>query len=85
MREALAVGAALAGLALLGLKAADLGTVILEQLMDVRLNELLSRSKHRPGVPTQVHLRDGTPLFVQVHQEPTSAGFTLPTPKAAES
>lgn len=78
-------GANRVGLALLGLKAADLGTVILEQLMDVRLNELLSRFKHRPGVPTQVHLRDGTPLFVQVHQEPTSAGFTLPTPKAAES
>ena len=77
------VGANRAGLDLLGLKAIDLGAVMLEQLMDVRLDELLSRFRQPPGTPSQIHLRDGTPLFVQVLQAPVSAGFTMPAPKAA--
>ncbi|MES2880054.1 MAG: sigma-54-dependent Fis family transcriptional regulator [Pseudomonadota bacterium] len=61
------VGANRAGLALLHLTASDLGATQLTRTMDVRLEELLSRHKRRPGQPMQVRLLDGSTLFVQVH------------------
>ena len=64
------VGANRSGLALLGLTPADLGTLPLERRLDVRLDELLSRHRRRPGQPVLIHLHDGTPLFALVHAEP---------------
>jgi transcriptional regulator of acetoin/glycerol metabolism len=61
------VGGNRAGLALLHLAVSDLGVTQLARTMDVRLDELLSRHKRRPGQPTQVRLLDGSMLFVQVH------------------
>jgi len=61
------VGANRNGLALLHLASPDLGATPLIRAIDMRLDELLSRHKRRPGQPVQVHLHDGSPLFVQVH------------------
>ena len=61
------VGANRAALALLHLSATDLGATPLARTMDVRLDELLSRHKRRPGQATQVRLLDGSMSFVQVH------------------
>ncbi|MDO8988981.1 MAG: sigma-54-dependent Fis family transcriptional regulator [Sideroxyarcus sp.] len=54
------------GLAMLHLTPADLSETPLTRVMNVTLGELLSRHTHRPDHPTQVHLHDGTALFVQV-------------------
>jgi len=85
------VGANRTGLALLHLTAIDLGATLLESTIDVRLDELRSRHKRRPNQPTQIHLRDGTPLFVQLHMEqlalpaaaPSSANSLSATPPDA--
>ena len=85
------VGANRTGLALLHLTAIDLGATLLESTIDVRLDELRSRHKRRPNQPTQIHLRDGTPLFVQLHMdqlalpaaEPFSANSLSATPPDA--
>lgn len=66
------VGSNRAGLALLHLAVSDLGATQLARTMDVRLDELLSRHKRRPGQPTQVRLLDGSLLFVQVHLDATA-------------
>lgn len=75
------VGANRAGLALLRLAPMDLGATPLARTMDVRLEELLSRHKRRPGQPTQVHLLDGSMLFVQVHRDqvalPAASAFSV--------
>jgi transcriptional regulator of acetoin/glycerol metabolism len=61
------VGANRTGLALLHLSPSDLGATPILRALDVSLGELLSRHKRRPNQPTQVHLHNGTSLFVQVH------------------
>ena len=60
------IGANRIGLALLHLNPADLSGTPLSRCIDVSLAELLTRHKHRPGVPTQVHTHNGASLFVQV-------------------
>jgi len=54
------------GLAMLHLNPVDLSETPLTRCVEVTVDELLSRHKRRPGHPTQVHLQDGTALFVQV-------------------
>jgi transcriptional regulator of acetoin/glycerol metabolism len=73
------VGANRAGLALLRLRSLDLGATPLGSVMDVRLDELLSRHRRRPGQPSQVRLVDGSVLFVQVQTDK----LTLPAIQAA--
>lgn len=63
------VGANRKGLDLLHLGWRDLAATPLARAIDVRLDELLSRHKRRPGQPTQVRLHDGRVLFVQVYAE----------------
>lgn len=63
------VGANRKGLDLLHLGWPDLGATPLARAIDVRLDELLTRHKRRPGQPTQVRLHDGRMIFVQVHAE----------------
>ena len=63
------VGANRSALAMLRLCTTDLGATQLEHALDLRLDELLSRHKRRPHLPSQVHLHDGTALFVQVHTD----------------
>ena len=69
--EGLIAGANRAGMALLHLRPQDLGLLPLSHRVDVPLDELLSRHQRRPGQPTQIHLLDGTLLFVQFHVEAT--------------
>lgn len=59
-------GANRTGLAMFHLTPVDLGATPLTRCIDARLDELLSRHLHRPGLPTQIHLRNGLALFVQV-------------------
>ncbi|TXT35289.1 MAG: sigma-54 dependent transcription regulator [Comamonadaceae bacterium] len=66
------IGANRIGLTMLHLNPADLSGTPLERCIDVSLAELLTRHKHRPSLPTQVHLHNGVTLFVQV-QVPESA------------
>ncbi len=63
------VGANSAGLALLQLTHANLHSVQMNSLFDVSLDELLGRQHRRPGQTAQVHLQNGTSLFVQVQRE----------------
>ncbi len=69
-------GANRTGLALLHLAPPDLNATPLARAIDMPLAELLARHKRRPGQPIQIHLHDGTPLFVQVHAE--QAALTVP-------
>jgi transcriptional regulator of acetoin/glycerol metabolism len=69
-------GANRTGLALLHLAPPDLNATPLARTIDMSLTELLARHKRRPGQPIQIHLHDGTPLFVQVHAE--QAALTVP-------
>jgi transcriptional regulator of acetoin/glycerol metabolism len=62
-------GANRTGLTLLHLAPPDLNATPLARTIDMPLTELLARHKRRPGQPIQIHLHDGTPLFVQVHAE----------------
>jgi transcriptional regulator of acetoin/glycerol metabolism len=63
------VGGNRIGLALLGLAAPDLGHVRLESVIDLRLDELLSRHKRRLHHATQIRLHGGVVLFAQVHDD----------------
>ncbi len=63
------LGSNCAGLALLGLSAPDLGAAQLKNLLDVSLDELLSRHKRRPGQAWQVRRSDGSTLFVLLQQD----------------
>jgi transcriptional regulator with PAS, ATPase and Fis domain len=63
------VGANRIGLNMLHLAPPDLGATPLSRVIDIHLNELLSRHKRRPDLPTQIHLPDGSQLFVQVYAE----------------
>ncbi len=63
------VGANRNGLAMLHLAPPDLGATPLARVIDIHLDELLSRHKRRPELPTQIHLLNGTQLFVQVYTE----------------
>jgi transcriptional regulator of acetoin/glycerol metabolism len=59
-------------LALLNMSADRLGATPLDRLMDVRLDDLMSRYRRRPDQPVQVYLHDGRALFAQVHQDPSN-------------
>jgi transcriptional regulator of acetoin/glycerol metabolism len=63
------VGGNRIGLALLGLATPDLGHVRLESVIDLRLDELLSRHKRRLHHATQIRLHGGVVLFAQVHDD----------------
>ena len=60
------VGANRVGLALLRLNAGDIGATLLERVLEVRLDDLLSRYKRRPQQAQQLRLHNGAVLFVQV-------------------
>ncbi|MDD5056345.1 MAG: sigma-54-dependent Fis family transcriptional regulator [Sideroxydans sp.] len=77
------VGANRTGLSMLHLVPADLGATPLARVLDVRLDDLLARSKRLSGQPTQVNLHDGQALFVQVHAEPSALTIAAaPAPSA---
>ena len=76
------VGANRVGLAQLGLHAGDVGATLLERVLDVRLDDLLSQHKRRPQQPQALRTLQGALLFAQVQMD--AAWVAIPTrPSAA--
>lgn len=61
------VGANRTGLEIMHLSPNDIGSAKISNVLDVRLEELLSRNSYRFATSRPIHLHDGTPLFIQVH------------------
>jgi transcriptional regulator of acetoin/glycerol metabolism len=85
------VGANRVGLAQLGLHTGDVGATLLERVLDVRLNDLLSHHKRRPQQPQALRTPHGALLFAQVQMDaaawvtpsqPTTASCAAPTQDA---
>ncbi len=85
------VGANRVGLAQLGLHAGDVGATLLERVLDVRLDDLLSHHKRRPQQPQALRTPHGALLFAQVQMDaaawvtpsqPTTAARAAPTQDA---
>jgi transcriptional regulator of acetoin/glycerol metabolism len=70
------VGANRVGLALLRLNAGDIGATLLERVLDVRLDDLLSRHKRRPQQVQQLRLHNGAVLFAQVQVDAAALPVT---------
>jgi transcriptional regulator of acetoin/glycerol metabolism len=81
--EGLIIGANRIGLALLQLDAANIGSTSLSSVLDIRLDELLSRHQRRPGQAMQLHGQAGSTLFVQVQSDPGMSPAIKATPVAA--
>lgn len=64
------VGANRVGLALLRLNTGDIGATLLERVLDVRLDDLLSRHKRRPLQAQQLRLHNGAIVFAQIQVDP---------------
>lgn len=82
------VGANRVGLALLRLNAGDIGATLLERVLDVRLDDLLSRHKRRPQQVQQLRLHNGAVLFAQVQVDAAALPVTslsLPVANASVS
>eukprot|EP01037_Dinobryon_pediforme_P000089 gene89-89_t len=76
------VGANRVALAQLGLHAGDVGATLLERVLDVRLDDLLSHHKRRPQQPQALRTLQGALLFAQVQMD--AAWVATPTrPTAA--
>ncbi len=78
------VGANRTGLSMLHLGPHDLGVATLSQVIKVRLDELLSHHRKRPGQAMQIRLRNGSELFAQVHIERATIHTQVVTPAARE-
>ncbi|MDP3231083.1 MAG: sigma-54-dependent Fis family transcriptional regulator [Acidovorax sp.] len=80
------VGANRVALVQLGLLAGDVGATLLERVLDVRLDDLLSHHKRRPQQPQAVRLFGGALLFAQVQIDvaawPGAIALTTPIPAA---
>ncbi|WP_353236145.1 sigma-54-dependent Fis family transcriptional regulator, partial [Diaphorobacter ruginosibacter] len=75
------VGANRAGLALLGLRTGDLGATLLERVLDVRLEQLLSEHRRRPRQPQALRLASGALVFARIWLD--SALWPAPGARAA--
>ena len=64
------IGANRAGLTMLRMADHQIGALQLSDIVDTRLNDLLTQHRRRPDQPVQVQLRDGSVLFMQIHHEP---------------
>jgi sigma-54 dependent transcriptional regulator, acetoin dehydrogenase operon transcriptional activator AcoR len=60
------IGANQAGLALLGLRTADLNATPLSRILELRMTDLLDWGRRRPGEPMLVTCVDGKRLFVRL-------------------
>lgn len=72
------VGANRAALAQLGLRGGDVGATLLERVLDVRLDDLLSHHKRRPQQPQALRTLQGGLLFAQVQMD--AAAWVTPSP-----
>lgn len=71
------VGANRVALAQLGLHAGDVGATLLERVLDVRMDDLLSHHKRRPQQPQALRTLQGALLFAQVQMD--TAWVATPT------
>ncbi len=76
------VGANRVALARLGLHAGDVGATLLERVLNVRLDDLLSHHKRRPQQPQALRTLQGGLLFAQVQMD-TAWVATATRPAAA--
>jgi transcriptional regulator of acetoin/glycerol metabolism len=76
------VGANRNGLTQLQLVAHDLGKTRIDQVVDIRLDDLLSRARHRPDMITPVYLHNGAMLYARVYADKSVA--SRPAPIVAE-
>ena len=76
------VGANRMALAQLGLRAGDVGATLLERVLQVRLDDLLSHHKRRPQQPQAVRVLGGALLFAQVQMD-AAAWVTAPARASA--
>jgi transcriptional regulator of acetoin/glycerol metabolism len=72
------VGANRVGLSLLRLNTGDIGATLLERVLEVRLDDLLSRHKRRPNQAQQIRLHNGAVLFVQVQVDTAALPLAAP-------
>jgi sigma-54 dependent transcriptional regulator, acetoin dehydrogenase operon transcriptional activator AcoR len=70
------VGANRVGLALLRLTTGDIGATLLERVLEVRLDDLLSRHKRRPQQAHQLRLPNGAVLFAQLQVDASALPAT---------
>lgn len=75
------VGANRMALAQLGLRAGDVGATLLERVLQVRLDDLLSHHKRRPQQPQAVRVLGGALLFAQVQVD--AAAWVAPPARAS--
>ena len=76
------VGANRTGLQMLNLSPGDIGRTKASDVLDVRLDELLAKGQQRIDTPRQIHLHDGTPMFMQVHAAEGTLASTPPLVQA---
>jgi transcriptional regulator of acetoin/glycerol metabolism len=77
------IGANPAGLALLGLRAADLKITPLERILQLRMGDLFDWGRRRPGEPMLVSRADGKRLFVRLEPALAGRGAAATAPTAA--
>lgn len=75
-------GANQAGLAILGLRAADLNATPISRILQLRMSDLVEWNRHRPGEPMLVSRADGQRLFVRLEaaRSPRVAAAPAPPP-----
>jgi len=83
------LGANRAALTLLGISAADLGTLVLDRLLDFSVARLIDSGRRDPQAPVPVNLRHGGRLFMRIermgHPVVISARPIAPQPPMADA
>ena len=74
------IGASQAGLALLGLRAADLSTTPLSRILQLRMTDLLDWGLRHPGQPMLVTRTDGKRMFVRLEPGHSASTVAVPPP-----
>ncbi|WP_342616180.1 sigma-54-dependent Fis family transcriptional regulator [Rhodoferax sp. GW822-FHT02A01] len=77
------IGANRQALSLLRMNAKAIGATQLGSVLDVRLSDLLTRHRQRPAQALQVHLHDGTTLFVQMQADAAALPPQILVPASA--
>lgn len=78
------VGANRMALTLLKLTAGDIGSTVLERIIQERFQDILSFQRRRSHLASQVHLQDGSVLFVQIHADFSTIPAKSPSPQLKE-
>ncbi|MGP1680813.1 MAG: sigma-54-dependent Fis family transcriptional regulator, partial [Giesbergeria sp.] len=77
------VGANRVALTLLGLQTRDIGATPLERVLDVRLDDLLTRHQRRPSQTHMLRLHSSATLFAQVQSDTNAAIWSVRSASSA--